>query len=141
MDFPLELQLYILSFSIQPTFQAVCKDWNNEVKRIYKKSVDVIGKWYRTRRLSIGIPPNSINLMIRGYILFCQPDVFISLPERLITSSGLNPILLTVIPPTSTRKRTDVAEWVRNAPLTVLDWWIFVGHAFAWQKYFYIDWN
>lgn len=123
MFIPSELQYKIISFIPSGELCLVCKEWNEEIKNIQKEYVDMIGLWYKKRK----VHEYHIKLsgMVRYYVVHYPKEFFISYPESIVRKLGLNTDLLSVLP-NDNRKRSQVRDWILNMPITVSDL-VFVG--------------
>ena len=126
MSLPDEIECSIISFFPQKQYSLVCKKWNCELKNIYKKSVNKIGKWYLPYQRDIEDDFNTMNELIRHMVLFYPKKHFITYPEFCVETLNLNRGLIDVLPKQDKRKRSDVRDWLYNIPLT-LDDMIYVG--------------
>jgi hypothetical protein len=123
MDLPTEMRDIIISFVPQSRFLTVCKDWKNQIKNIQKKSANIIGSWYK-KRISI-LESESVIDIVRYYIIHYPEIWFIDHPEYIVSNLGLTDELLTVLPPVTYRKRSEVRDWLINIPIDIEDWkWI-----------------
>lgn len=124
MCIPTEIQYMIISFIPEGEFRLVCKDWNNEITNIQKEYANIIGLWYKKRK----IHEYHIKLsdMVRYYVINYPTEFFISYPESIVRNLGLNNDLLSVLPNQNIRKRSQVRDWMLNMPITMSDL-LFVG--------------
>ena len=123
MDLPTEMRYIIISFVPQSRFLTVCKEWKNQIKNIHKKSANIIGSWYK-KRISI-LESESVIDIVRYYIIHYPEIWFIDRPEYIVSNLGLTEELLTVLPPGTYRKRSEVRDWLINMPIDIEDWkWI-----------------
>jgi hypothetical protein len=125
MDLPTEMRNIIISFVPQSRFLTVCKDWKNQIKNIQKKSANIIGSWYKKRISVLGSKNESVIKIVRYYVIHCPEIWFIDHPEYIVSNLGLTEELLTVLPPITNRKRSEVRDWLINIPIDIEDWkWI-----------------
>ena len=123
MDLPTEMRYIIISFVPQSRFLTVCKEWKNQIKNIHKKSANIIGSWYK-KRISILESESVINI-VRYYIIHYPEIWFIDHTEYIVSNLGLTEELITVLPPVTNRKRSEVRDWLINMPIDIEDWkWI-----------------
>jgi hypothetical protein len=120
MSLPPELQYMIISFTPQSEFIPVSKDWSKEIKSIQKKSVNIIGEWYKSKRVTDDF--DTVQKMIRYFVIHYPHDFFLMHPETTILKLELNESIGTVIPPLVNRKRSDVRDWMMNMPINLHDW-------------------
>ena len=115
MSIPIELQYIIISFIPQSSsLVTVCKEWNNELKNIWKKAVNRIGLWYKKRILSLYTEYVTIKSNIRYYVLHFNEEHFIEYPEFIVVYFHLNEELLDTLPSIMVRKRSEVRDWILN---------------------------
>ena len=124
MELPLELELNIISFVPDQKMGLVCKAWQKEINGIRKNAVDTIGKWYLSKRSTNDY--DIVASMVRYLVVKYPKEYFLEHPEILVVTLGLNPEILTVLPPLPYRKRSEVRDWMLNVPINFSDW-IYVG--------------
>ena len=99
MELPLELELNIISFVPDQKMGLVCKAWQKEINGIRKNAVDTIGKWYLSKRSTNDY--DIVASMVRYLVVKYPKEYFLEHPEILVVTLGLNPEILTVLPPQS----------------------------------------
>lgn len=119
MSIPDELEYIVISFLPENTLQFVCKRWNNEIKSIRKNAVNLISRWWYSKR--IGNVFNEKN-MLRYYIVHYPRELFMTYPEFTVKKLGWDLELLDLIKPVESRKKSDVCTWMKNMPLSFDDW-------------------
>jgi hypothetical protein len=124
MELPVEMELNIISFAPEHQMGLICKAWQEEINAIRKNAVDTIGKWYRPRRSTNDY--NTVTAFVRHLVINYPNEHFLLHPEFTVRKLGLNPKILTVLPPLPIRKRSNVRDWILNVPISFSDW-IYVG--------------
>jgi hypothetical protein len=133
MYLPPELQYMIISFVPHSDFITVSKDWSKEIKSIQKKSVNIIGEWYKSKRVRDHY--STVYEMIRFFVIHYPTEFFLMHPESTVLRLGLNESIVTVIPTLANRKRSDVRDWMMNMPIN-LDDWLSVGYFYTRENIF-----
>lgn len=122
MFLPVELQYKIMSFIPETNLRLVCKDWNGEITNLQKEYLNIIGAWYKKRKVHEYF--TKLPEMVRYYVVHYPEEFFIRIPEFAVSKLSLNTELLTVLPNQSDRKSSDVRNWMLNVPLDLGDWMI-----------------
>jgi len=124
MSFPLEIELYIISFIPFSELALVCKEWEKKINYTRKKSSLIIEKFYLKNKIKDNVTNNT--QLIRLLSVKYENKYFLPYPELSIRKLGLNTELLTLLPPLKDRKRSDVKTWMLNMPITFSEW-LYVG--------------
>jgi hypothetical protein len=121
ISLPIELEYLIISFDLTNTaFLKVNKEWNKESSLLRAKSATIISRWYRKHKIPCDI--NTVKDCIRAMIIFEFEEYYITFPERALSVLDFNPLVLTVLPPIVTRKRSHVRDWMMNLPVSLSEW-------------------
>lgn len=120
MELPTELEMNIISFVPEHKMGLVCKEWLSEINAIRKRYANFIGEWYRPIRSTNNY--DNVTTMVRYLVIHYPDEYFLSHPEYAVQSLSLNPELLTTLPPISTRKRSDIRDWMLTVNISFIEW-------------------
>lgn len=117
---PTELNEIIISFGCNRNLLLVSKSWNIEMKK-YKNAIDIISRWYFSKKISYFQRYSQMkwdkDIFIRVIIIQQNPlTLLIDFPEIIVGRYGLNPKIISVLPPIEKRKNSDVILWLKNMP-------------------------
>ena len=102
----------VISFIPNSNAQIVCKSWNKESKKIKKKAVDLLSKWYKKM--------NNLDF-VRKTVLYYSDDFFLVYPEFCVKKLHLNEDILSILPNIYERKRSDVRKFMLGLKLSIND--------------------